>query len=844
MTAPSSPRSPGERPALRSVLPFPLVTAVLTATAVGAAVAVAPQSVRLPLAGGAGAAALLLTVAVAFAVHARVSVRLLRHRLNAVSQEAGLLLQERARMAEDFAQERGRLTEEFVQERARIAAEFARERARLATETERERERLSDERDRTAEEITQERALLSERAKQADTDRTALLAVTANVAGRMQALATGTLADLRAMEERHADEDVLADLLHLDHRTAQAGRLADSVAVLAGARSGRRWARPIPMESILRGAMGRIGAYRRVRLHSSSEAAVAGHAAEGVMHALAELLDNAANFSPPTAEVHVYVEEVPAGVIISVEDSGLVMGDVQLRRAERAVSGEATDLTSLSGTRLGLAVVGRLARKHGLRISFRPSARGGTGVLMLIPQDVLASTVPTTASPTASAPAQSPPYAGVRAPHDLDNEPTPTHEFPTDAPAAPVSDPVADALIDSLSGYRTGSPVPSTDTPTGSQTFGSSFGSPFSSSFSSEFGSGSFEFGPGTSGSGSGSFEFGPGTSGSGFAAQPGSEPGGSEPGGSEPGGYGPHGYDPAGYAPGSPATAEEPPTASDALPRRRRGQSLAEAEARTRANAADAATRPERTSRPAENASTGAVRFSSFRRAVRGTGGLDQAFVQGTAAGDECATEVPGTPMTPSTTPETAAAAVDRYSNPAGPHAHEAAPEPVREGALEPVRDAAPPAQAVRQPELEPVRESEWGAVTGSAWQSGPAPVREATWESGPVQETAWEPEPARGLAWQPEAAKDAAWEADAAAELPWSPDPVREAKWEPDPVRELAWEPVRDTRPAPDDATASAPLPFYPAPGQTPDPDPAGERPPAPDPRTHPHSEGDHTP
>ncbi|MCZ0982435.1 hypothetical protein O1L60_35725 [Streptomyces diastatochromogenes] len=128
----------------------------------------------------------------------------------------------------------------------------------------------------------------------------------------MQALATSMLADLREMEHRHADEDVLTDLLHLDHRTAQAGRLADSVAVLTGARSGRRWARPIVMESILRGAMGRIGGYQRVRLHSSSDAAVAGHAAEGVMHALAELMDNAANFSPPTAEVHVYVEEVPA----------------------------------------------------------------------------------------------------------------------------------------------------------------------------------------------------------------------------------------------------------------------------------------------------------------------------------------------------------------------------------------------------------------------------------------------------------------------------------------------------------------------------------------------------
>ncbi|NEA04632.1 ATP-binding protein, partial [Streptomyces sp. SID10116] len=164
-------------------------------------------------------------------------------------------------------------------------------------------------------------------------------------------------------------------------------------------RSGRRWARPIVMESILRGAMGRIGGYQRVRVHSASEVAVAGHAAEGVMHALAELLDNAANFSPPTSEVHVYIEEVAAGVIISVEDSGLVMGPVQQRRAEQAVSGETKGLSGLSGTRLGLAVVGRLARKHGLTVSFRPSARGGTGVLLLIPQELLSRPSETTPTP-------------------------------------------------------------------------------------------------------------------------------------------------------------------------------------------------------------------------------------------------------------------------------------------------------------------------------------------------------------------------------------------------------------------------------------------------------------
>jgi hypothetical protein len=144
----------------------------------------------------------------------------------------------------------------------------------------------------------------------------------------------------------------------------------------------------------------------------------------------------------------------------------------------------------------------------------------------------------------------------------------------------------------------------------------------------------------------------------------------------------------------------------------------------------------------------------------------VDQAFVQGTATGDESATAMTGTPGTP-----------------------------------EPVRDTPAPEVAVRQPELEPVREPEWGAVGGSAWEP------EAVVPVQPVRETQWEPEPARGLAWEPEAARGTA-----------------AAAWEPDPVRELAWEPVRDTRPGPDPAAPTVP--------------------PAPDPHTHPHLEGDPTP
>ncbi|RKT10847.1 histidine kinase/DNA gyrase B/HSP90-like ATPase [Streptomyces sp. 1114.5] len=272
--------------------------------------------------------------------------------------------------------------------------------------------------------------------------RAAALAVCATAAGRVQALATSMHAELREMQHRH-DEEVLGDLLRLDHSTAQAGRMADSIAVLTGARSGRRWAKPIAVESVLRGALGRIGAYQRVRLHNASTAAVAGFAAEGIMHALAELLDNATNFSAPPAEVHVYVEEVPAGLAVTVEDSGLGLGESWLRRAERAVSAEPLDLTTLSaGTRLGLAVVGVLARKHGLQISFRPSARGGTGVVMLIPQQLVSHPAPESAPAPVStqAPAAEsarPALTSALAPALSSARPAPARSARTPLPPAP-----------------------------------------------------------------------------------------------------------------------------------------------------------------------------------------------------------------------------------------------------------------------------------------------------------------------------------------------------------------------------------------------------------------------
>ncbi|WP_408991121.1 ATP-binding protein [Streptomyces sp. 1268] len=298
-------------------------------------------------------------------------------------------------------------------------------------------------------------------------ERRALAAQTASAKAlsRVQAKSVSMLADLRGMQERHSEE-VFGDLLKLDHSTSQLGLMTDRLALLMGGRPSRAWNRPIVMESILRGAVGRIAAYQRVRLHCSSNVAISGFAAEGVMHLLAELMDNAANFSPPIDEVHVYVEERGTGIVVTIEDSGLKMADAAMRRAADSVAGRTTDLAALQGTRLGLAVVGRLALKHRISVNYRPSSRGGTGVVVLLPRHLIAqesreshavtpgpreAAAPATPSPREAAAPPAPAPTVTLAPEPVSPEPagpvptpvTPSlPEAPAPAPAPPAPDPL------------------------------------------------------------------------------------------------------------------------------------------------------------------------------------------------------------------------------------------------------------------------------------------------------------------------------------------------------------------------------------------------------------------
>ncbi|MFD7132555.1 ATP-binding protein [Streptomyces sp. NPDC059894] len=214
-----------------------------------------------------------------------------------------------------------------------------------------------------------------------------------SVARRVQAIVHQQAAELREMEEDHGrNPEVFDDLLRIDHGNALIGRLADSVGVLGGGRPGRNWPGPVPLYSVLRGAMSRILEYRRIQLDSIAKVNIRGLSVEPLIHAAAELLDNATRYSPPQSKVHVNAVEVQTGIAIEIEDAGVSLSEEARAKAERMLelAKAGVDIQDVGGTpRLGLAVVGRLCTSFNMQVSLRTSAYGGVRAVLVVPSEML-----------------------------------------------------------------------------------------------------------------------------------------------------------------------------------------------------------------------------------------------------------------------------------------------------------------------------------------------------------------------------------------------------------------------------------------------------------------------
>ncbi|GGU48260.1 sensor histidine kinase [Streptomyces lavendofoliae] len=283
---------------------------------------------------------------------------------------------------------------------------------------------------------TLHRAALGAAAERAELSR-GISGVFVNLARRSQVLVHRQLHLLDRMERRVDDPAELGDLFRLDHLTTRMRRHAESLIILSGAAPGRAWRTPVPLIDVVRAAVSEIEDYARVELRHLPETAVTGTAVADLTHLLAELVENAAEFSPPHTKVRVTGEPVGNGYALEIEDRGLGMGKEALERANgRIEQSEALDL--LDSDRLGLFVVSRLSARHDIKVHLRPSPYGGTTAVVLLPTALLESVPPAGRAetpPATPAPAQSATHAP--APGATPRLPAP----PPLAPAAPTPAP-------------------------------------------------------------------------------------------------------------------------------------------------------------------------------------------------------------------------------------------------------------------------------------------------------------------------------------------------------------------------------------------------------------------
>ncbi|MGW0789618.1 ATP-binding protein [Streptomyces sp. NPDC002911] len=219
---------------------------------------------------------------------------------------------------------------------------------------------------------------------------------------------------LHEMQGEHGRLPAVAQgLMELDQEIGPADCLAASIGVLGGSdRPGRQWQEPQRLLSVVRGGIGRIKDFNRIQVRHLPELGVDGGLVDHLTLIFAHLLDNAARYSPPTEPVVVSGKEVPNGVGIEIQDAGKGLSDERKREAEQAIAGtsQGPGLGGISeDANLGLRVVGALARRYGVRVTFADSPWLGTSVVVVVPHKYFSHLSASVVEPSRPAPERAEP---------------------------------------------------------------------------------------------------------------------------------------------------------------------------------------------------------------------------------------------------------------------------------------------------------------------------------------------------------------------------------------------------------------------------------------------------
>jgi hypothetical protein len=210
-----------------------------------------------------------------------------------------------------------------------------------------------------------------------------------NLARRSQILVDRLIGHLDRLERGEQDPDRLSELFQLDHLATRMRRNDENLLVLAGADSTRIQREPAALMDVLRAAQSEVEQYTRVEfLVVDQDIEIAAHAVNDLVHLVAELFDNATQFSPPDTAIRVEARRIGERAVLRIEDRGIGMPNEQYAELNERLA--TPPLVDVAVSRMmGLVVVARLGARHGVTVELQPAPHRGTVADVVLPSGVL-----------------------------------------------------------------------------------------------------------------------------------------------------------------------------------------------------------------------------------------------------------------------------------------------------------------------------------------------------------------------------------------------------------------------------------------------------------------------
>ena len=209
-----------------------------------------------------------------------------------------------------------------------------------------------------------------------------------NLGRRNQKLLLRVLNHMDSLERKATNADVLEELYKVDHLATRMRRNAESLLVLAGARSTRHFNRPLPLSALLRASLSEVDGYERVHLNIADDVLIDASAIADISHLVAELVENAITFSPKSSRVEIAARRGDNSLLLAIADQGKGMTPEELEAANQRIA-EAAQNTETPSRFLGHYVSGRLAARHDLELLLIPGMPSGLICRIRIPGKLL-----------------------------------------------------------------------------------------------------------------------------------------------------------------------------------------------------------------------------------------------------------------------------------------------------------------------------------------------------------------------------------------------------------------------------------------------------------------------